>query len=246
MDSIKIFIKVFWQRSKDQWLLSIIALASLWGSIQTSIPSLFIEVEWSEETAKGITTIVQGLSFSFFAAWLFYIFQDVVPQVQKRIDAIRLFNKAVCSINDQLKHIEASIFLANKQVPTAYTAEDMYESSVDAIMPPDDGLKDWGILKQIPITVHLKLMFTITVHSYIKVISSELSSLQNVENLLTPFESAVISKIRGNKFLTFFGIEKKDNYHIDAGDKQQLIKVFDDFIQLRKRVKAEIPKLQTI
>lgn len=49
-----------------------------------------------------------------------------------------------------------------------------------------------------------------------------------------------------NKFLTFFGIEKKDNYHIDAGDKQQLLKVFEDFIQLRKRVKAEMPKLQTI
>lgn len=237
MNSLKIFLKVFWQRACDQWLLYLVAALSLWFSIQTSIPSLYLCSPWEEQTAKGITTIVQGLSFSFFAAWLFYIFQDVVPQVQKRIDAIRVYNDTIRTIREQLKRIEACAFANVGSVPPQYDADDLYSATIDKfINPADDKLKDWGLPDQIPLFVNLKLSFTLVAQGSVKSITSILQNLARYDSSLNETEKAKIDTIRVSKFIAFFDIEHKGQFVINVSDKKEILPIFNDFIYLRRTV----------
>ena len=83
-----------------------------------------------EETAKGINAIIQGLSFSYFAACIFYMFSDVVPSAQQRIDTIYKMGAYYTAIDEALKSIEGAAFMKKGSVPQDYTSQDLCNSVI--------------------------------------------------------------------------------------------------------------------
>jgi len=79
----KKMIALYWDRiikEKTVWILGIVCLYAIIAYYYEAIrcPSLFYE-----RTADIINNIALGLSYSYFAAMLFYILNDFLPQTKK-------------------------------------------------------------------------------------------------------------------------------------------------------------------
>lgn len=224
------------EKAKDHGLLWIIAIISLIAAIWSSIPALYC-IDWvavEEDTAKGINAIVQGLSFSYFAAWIFYMLSDVVPSAQKRLDSIKKLGTYYTAIDEALMTIEGAAFMKKGGAPKDYTSNDLSNNVIETIGTPLAPDSSWGFDINVPISSKLSLAFTLVNDSQIKNISSITEDAISNTNQLLPHEVKQLLAIQSSKFISYF--KNKQSILVIVNNREEINNVFDDFINLRKEV----------
>lgn len=224
------------EKAKDHCLLWIIALLSLIAAICASIPALccidWVDVE--EDTAMGINAIIQGLSFSYFAAWIFYMLSDVVPSAQQRLDSIKKLGTYYTAIDEALMTIEGAAFMKKGSVPKNYTSKDLSNSVIETIETPlaSDSSRKSNI--NVPISSKLSLAFTLVTDSQIKSISRIIEDAISNTNQLLPHEVKQLLAIQSSKFISYF--KNEQSILVIVNNRDEINNVFDDFIKLRSKI----------
>lgn len=224
------------EKAKDHGLLWFIAFISLVAAIWSSIPVLYC-IDWVEveaETAKGTNAIIQGLSFSYFAAWIFYMLSDVVPSAQQRVDTIKKLGTYYTAIDKALKAIEGAAFMKNGSVPQNYKLEDLCNSVIETTEIPLTPDSSWRFNINVPISSKLSLAFTLVAGPEIKSISRITEEAISNTNQLLPHEIKQLLAIQSSKFISYFKTEQ--SILVIANDREKVNRVFDDFIKLRRTV----------
>lgn len=242
MNLKKTLTEIMFERAKDHCLLWIIALLSLIAAIWSSIPALYcidwVEVE--EDTAKGINAVIQGLSFSYFAAWIFYMLSDVVPFAQQRVDSIKKLGTYYAAIDEAMKAIEGAAFMKKGSVPQNYTSKDLCNSVIETIESPlaPESSKFHDI--KVPISSKLSTTYSLVAGIQIGIISRTLDDVVKYTNHLLPQEIKQILELQSSAFMSYF--KSKQTVLIIVNDRDEITRVFDDFIKLR-RIVAELKEV---
>ena len=192
--------------------------------------------EMNKNEVKGIEClpIIQGLSFSYFAAWIFYMLSDVVPSAQRRLDSIKKLGTYYTAIDEALMTIEGVAFMKKGSVPKNYTSKDLSNSVIETIETPlaSDSSRKSNI--NVPISSKLSLAFTLVTDSQIKSISRIIEDAISNTNQLLPHEVKQLLAIQSSKFISYF--KNEQSILVIVNNRDEINNVFDDFIKLRSKV----------
>lgn len=179
------------------WLSSIIALfLSLW----TIVPSLYIQTNFSSECNQAINIIVHGVSLSYIAGSIFFVFSGVIPNLRKRLSIFP-------SVSDKLIELQRAYgdFMAVSCTNQEYSTDFNLKSFVERVIQEDckHYCEDKGLsVEEFDYDVHFKPEYLFALSLPLQWLDETLFELQAMSTWLSPEDLKVLSTIKHDSFVS--------------------------------------------
>lgn len=178
-------------------LSSIIALIlSLW----TITPSLYIQTNFSSEYNQAVNTIVHGVSLSYIAGVLFFVFSVVIPNFCRRLSVLP-------SISDKLEELRKAFFdfMAVSSTHQEYSTDFNLKSFVERVIKEDCKQyceEETLSVEEFDSDVHFKPEYLFALSLPLQWLDETLFEIQAMASWLSPEDLRVLSTIKHDSLVS--------------------------------------------
>lgn len=200
MSKISVYITIFKEIVIDYfgvWLSSIIALFLL---LWTIMPNLYIQTSFSSEYNQAVNIIVHGVSLSYIAGSIFFVFSGVIPDFSRRLSILP-------SVSDKLIELQKAFgdFMAVSITNQEYSTDFNLKSFVERVIKEDckHYCEDNSLsVEEFDYDVHFKPEYLFALSLPLQWIDETLFELQTMASWLSLEDHRVLSTIKHDNFVS--------------------------------------------
>lgn len=174
------------------WVSFVVAIAL---SIWSLTPSFYIPISFSSEVCETINTLLSGLSLSYVAGVIFFVFSVVLPEFHRAKNVLPNLASLISALEEEILLFPMPPELKATNESWNYNGKNFLQSLVQNIDVENINI---GIITPEDGDVVVKYNFTTLFSLRLRVqnIDTDLSELQHYSQFLSPQDYYVLSEIR--------------------------------------------------